>query len=230
MRPATAGSMALLRSDDAQEWSSYLDRYDEALSCVSALKGLKHAQMSAYDHWVLEEFPSICVAREKPSLDKAELEKFMQWKLWRGKDRPTLMSLVRQNSESSVSTVSAASFKLANEKHWREAITKMAELRGIGPATSTAILAALYPAGVVFMADEVIEAATGRKREYTMKSYDETFSCLSAKKKKLGNNWKIADVGRALWVAGILSLVGATNAASSTAENNTRKRKRGAEI
>jgi hypothetical protein len=153
----------------------------------------------------------------------------MQWKLWRGKDRPMLMSLVRQNSDASVIAISTASFKLAVQHKWKEALTKLAELRGVGPATASAILAALYPEDFVFMADEVIEAATSKKREYTMKAYEGIINCIQAKQKILGDQeWCPAKIGKAMWCAGVLGLSVASDVVDEPAapEETGRKRKR----
>ena len=206
MRPSTAGSVALLRSDDPKEWTSFLDRYDEAIAAVSKRKKLKPNQLVEYDRWIRNEFPQQFTDGSATALCPSDLERIMQWKLWRGKDRPMLMSLIKQNSQSTVRAVTGSSIDLATQSRWRDAVVKMSELRGIGPATASAILSHLHPEGIVFMADEVIEATTGKKREYTMKAYDAVIASIVTKKKKLGSMWTPEKIGRALWVAGILSM------------------------
>lgn len=228
MRASTGGSVALLRSEDSNEWTSFLDRYDEAVDAVSKRKKLKDSQLVEYDQWIRSEFPEPFSDGASVALCPSELERIMQWKLWRGKDRPMLMSLVRQNSASAVRTITGDAIALAKQSQWRDAVVKMSELRGIGPATASAILSHLYPEGIVFMADEVIEATTGKKREYTMKAYDTVICCILAKKKKLGSEWTPEKIGRALWVAGVLSLEDDSGAPRSVkgAEVTGQKRKR----
>lgn len=220
MRPTTSGAASLMRSDDPSEWARYRGLYDEAVSAVSIQKKLNSSQLARCDKWVRIQFPSEMRSCVERSLNKAQLEQFMQWKLWRGKDRPMLMSLIRQNSESRISEISRLSFGLSEEGRYREAMVQMTELKGVGPATASAILAACYPDNFVFMADEVIEASTGKKREYTMKAYDATVKSITRKQKILGDAWSAEEVGRALWTAGILSQVATTSTLVSSSGSN----------
>ena len=204
MRPSTRGAATLIRSNEPSEWAEALAHYDEAIEAVSRQKSLQ-SKLAEYDNWIRVDFPVVLDKREEPFMTRSELERVMQWKLWRGKDRPMLMSLVKQNSENTVQQVSSASFKLAKKLEWIDAVKKLTELRGVGPATASAVLSVVYPEGVVFMADEVIEAATSRKREYTMKTYCETIEFLLDKQRKLGGAWTPGKMGSALWSAGVIA-------------------------
>lgn len=203
MRTTTAGAVRLLRGGSA-EWIGYAERYDEALLAVSEKKKLKRELIEA-DSWLRDVFPGLVSSRENSHMLKSELERVMQWKLWRGADRPTLMSLVRQNSEAQVKDVSTASFDLADKGNWKDAINKLCDLRGIGPATASAVLSILYPHAFVFMADEVIEATTGSKRAYTLKVYETIREVVCSKVASLGPEWNMERVGRVMWTAGQLS-------------------------
>jgi hypothetical protein len=50
------------------------------------------------------------------------------------------------------------------------------------------------------MADEVIEAATSLKRDYSLKTYTAMREALVEKARALGPQWTPERVGRALWV------------------------------
>jgi hypothetical protein len=75
MRASSAGSTALLRSDDPQKWTGFLDRYDEAIAVVARQKSLKPAQLEEYDLWVRELFPETFSARESAHINRSDLEK-----------------------------------------------------------------------------------------------------------------------------------------------------------
>jgi hypothetical protein len=137
-----------------------------------------------------------------------ELEKVMEWKLCRGKDRPALRGLIKQNSAAAVAKASSAAFAHLEQSDWLSAIKAFAELRGVGPATASALLCVL-PKGqelCPFMSDEVLEAATERKREYTLKAYQRLQEVLTKKASKLGRDWTAEKVGKACWTAGMLSV------------------------
>ncbi|SPO27885.1 uncharacterized protein UTRI_05028 [Ustilago trichophora] len=131
---------------------------------------------------------------------KPDLVKLMRWKLTREKHRPTLISLISSNSPSTCQEVllRASKFLLTHiQSHskdlscWRgiptEELLKMvegtmkilAELKGVGPATSSAIVASWVPWGV-FQSDELVlnlnEGGKGKgkgqgKIEYTWAFY-----------------------------------------------------------
>jgi hypothetical protein len=87
--------------------------------------------------------------RNPRHLTKEELVLLMQWKLARGKYRPTLPSLIKSNSEENVKRITQEAFKM----EWPKSLDKLNELRGVGPATATAILS-LIDDSVPFFSDE----------------------------------------------------------------------------
>ncbi|EMS66133.1 hypothetical protein TRIUR3_01285 [Triticum urartu] len=52
-----------------------------------------------------------------------------------------------------------------------KAITELTVLKGVGPATASAVLAAHAPDVAPFMSDEAMVAALGNVKEYTLKQY-----------------------------------------------------------
>ena len=83
----------------------------------------------------------------------------------------------------------------------------MSELRGVGPATASAVLAPLCSSlSVPFMADEVLEATRGRPRDYTIGAYEEMRDVLTSLSKTLEPNgsWTAESLGKALWARAML--------------------------
>ncbi|KAK2167032.1 hypothetical protein LSH36_32g05074 [Paralvinella palmiformis] len=88
----------------------------------------------------------------------------MKWKLSRGKFRPQLLKLAESNSASQVEKLTLEGFKAVDSKkgspleNIKLGIGHLTEMRGIGPATASAILTAGSPDKVAFMADEATYA------------------------------------------------------------------------
>ncbi|GAC99875.1 hypothetical protein PHSY_007478 [Pseudozyma hubeiensis SY62] len=117
--------------------------------------------------------------------DKPTLIRLVRWKLAREKFRPTLLSLVSSNSVEQCSDVlkrAASSLfprgslaRLEEEAAWntvKRAMDILVELKGVGPATASAIVATWIPEGM-FQSDELAMALMGDKVKisYTMGFY-----------------------------------------------------------
>lgn len=85
-------------------------------------------------------------------MTKAELYQIMKWKITRGKSRP-LLHLIESNDDAIIRRVSKEAFaalvaagkpQQGGEARVREAIEIMSQkaVRGVGPATATAVLGA----------------------------------------------------------------------------------------
>ncbi|KAI5964332.1 uncharacterized protein KGF55_002274 [Candida pseudojiufengensis] len=124
------------------------------------------------DHWRDNELRDIVkkrydFERGEAYLTKDEVVNLMDWKLSKGKFRPTLPKLIRSNSEEEVKQCTQEGFKImtnyfkslpeksfwsnATSKYWDEYLTviktsmkKLCKLRGIGPATASLLLSCLY--------------------------------------------------------------------------------------
>jgi hypothetical protein len=128
-----AQARSLLESSEPNIWHENLVRYSEAVRLVSEAK--KKTELIDHDDWLWKTFPE-CVKNRSPELiTKDELTRIMTWKLLRGKNRPTLLSLIRQNEESTVRTVTTNAIQQLRSGNWHEALKILTELRGVGPGT-----------------------------------------------------------------------------------------------
>ncbi|KAL5699678.1 hypothetical protein ACHQM5_030549 [Ranunculus cassubicifolius] len=105
-----------------------------------------------------------------PHITKSDLIKLMQWKLSRGKWQPRLLDFVTNLDESVVKSASEKAFRAMTEDVGK-AIEELTVLKGVGPATASAVLAAFASEIAPFMSDEVMVAALGNSKDYTLKQY-----------------------------------------------------------
>ncbi|KAG0309944.1 hypothetical protein BGZ98_000032 [Dissophora globulifera] len=148
----------LFNSTDITLWESILAQYPEALEHHVASK--KDDSLLRLDHWYQITLPSLLTKRKPKCIDSDELCQLMSWKLKRGKFRPSLAKLAASNADADVKRISQDAFALI-ASDIKAAITKMAELKGVGPATASAILCAGAPSKAPFMADETMDSVPG---------------------------------------------------------------------
>ena len=142
---------------------------------------------------------NIVMSRDPPVLHLTELSKVMKWKLNRGKMRP-LQKLVDSNSDLFVREITKSAIQTLQDGDWEQGILTLTSLKGIGPATASAILAPLFPDLVPLMSDEVLMVTCDGKREYTMKAYHTMRSSLLNKSIELNKNISLEDIGRFIWI------------------------------
>ncbi|XP_072536264.1 uncharacterized protein [Salminus brasiliensis] len=165
-----SGAERLYSSEDPAVWRGIYGKYWAVVEAKSAGKGKSTGKLLALDKWYQEELPASILARTEPSLTRPELVKLMEWKLTRGKFRPRLQQLVASNSEEVVLSCTRKAFSLL--PNVQSAITELSTLKGLGPATASAVLAAGAPGEAAFMADEAVESiADLRPVQYTAKHY-----------------------------------------------------------
>ena len=227
-RPGTLEARSLfLSSSSIAIWHECLRLYDAAVECVA--NGKSKNELVALDSFLWNDLVVIVNARDSKHITLDELANIMKWKLARGKARP-LQKLVESNSNAAVITASTAAFSFLDSGKWEKAIEAISALKGIGVATATAVFAPFAPATVPFMADEVMEASTSCKRDYTLKVYREMRTALVGKSVELNEEeaavsaavesgdvdgvpapispiiWNAELVGKALWVRAMMKI------------------------
>ncbi|KAJ1441028.1 hypothetical protein B484DRAFT_443069 [Ochromonadaceae sp. CCMP2298] len=201
-RPGSEEAAQLFEGALGVEWKACLDRYQAAVACVAEKK--RKPELVQLDNFLWGDLVRTAGDRKPVHITHEELAGVMKWKLARGKARP-LQKLVESNSPSAVEEASAKALALVSKGKWEAAVGAITVLKGIGPATATAVLAPFAPALVPFMADEVMEA-TGCQRDYTLPVYKIVRSALLAKAGELGPDWTAEGVGKALWVRAMMEL------------------------
>ena len=160
---------------------SELNLWKEALSSYSTrLESLNKPNLISFDDFYRNQLPPILRNRNpNPYITTAELSKLMQWKLTRGKWRYSLslslflnfikciinnvwiLFFLRPRLLDFVSSLDEAAVKSASEKAFQslpdvsKAVSELTVLKGVGPATASAVLAAYAPDVAPFMSDEV---------------------------------------------------------------------------
>ena len=187
---------------DLNIWQDVLTKYNVTIQELASYK--KKPDLVSLDKFYRDDYINIVTTRDPPLLQLPELSKVMKWKLNRGKMRP-LQKLVDSNRDDDVREITKASIQSLKDGDWEVGILTLKSLKGIGPATASAILAPLFPDLIPFMSDEVLMVTCDGKREYTMKAYHKMRKSLLNKSIDLNNNISLEDIGKCLWIVYTLS-------------------------
>ncbi|KAF4369404.1 hypothetical protein G4B88_029460 [Cannabis sativa] len=110
-----------------------------------------------------------------------------------------------------------------------KALSELTVLKGVGPATASAILAAYAPDVAPFMSDEAMEAALGNSKDYSAKQYLLFANKLQTKAKELSSgeeSFTPSDVERALWSSVVAEKMLSSQSKSNESKTLRQKRKR----
>ncbi len=169
-----------------------LDSYDD----VIAAQGV--AALSALDGWYRAELPDIIASRRPARATLAELVRVTEWKMARGVWRAPNLVLVRGNAADHVETTTAAAF--ASIPHPTRPISTLCALAGVGPATASAVAAAVAPDIYPFFDELVAAQLPGLGRvAWTGSYYARYAESLRLHASQLGGQWTPAQLERALW-------------------------------
>ncbi|CCO26728.1 hypothetical protein BN14_00759 [Rhizoctonia solani AG-1 IB] len=170
-----------LTSEDIQ---AALSRYQHHITQLAESK--EESKLQELDNWRLKDLPELIKSRSPAHVEKRELERLMEWKLARGKFRPTLPALIAQNTPAKVKSSTQEAFSSLSDiepstlpyQPFRILLKSLCGgLKGVGPATGSLLLS-IYDDRVPFMSDEayiwVMYADKGTKTrdiKYTEKGY-----------------------------------------------------------
>ncbi|KAJ0263879.1 hypothetical protein HA466_0023280 [Hirschfeldia incana] len=206
---------------DVGVWKKALSSYE------SRIESLNKPDLVSLDQYYRVELPRLLHERDpNPYLTTSELSQLMKWKLSRGKWRPRLLDFVSSLDDSVVKSASEKAFKSLPDIS--KAVTELTVLKGVGPATASAVLAAYAPDVAPFMSDEATEVAIGNSKDYSLKRYLLFVTKLQdkAKELKLEGEWGgPSDVERALWSCTVRSKSKPAEK-SSSGKSSGKKRKR----
>jgi hypothetical protein len=189
---ATADTTRLWKSDDPAEWRKALDAYPDRLAALNDPK------LQELDAWFWGSLGDAIRARDPNRLTAPELVRVVEWKLARGKFRPNLVKFARAHTEATAGEATGEALKRfadaidknkKRDKNWLAAcLAPLVALKGIGPATASAVLAAATPF-IPMMSDELIAVALPNatsSQMYSMQRLQALVDTTRAKAKRVG--------------------------------------------
>merc|ERR1712018_75206 len=157
-----------------KQYDFTLTQYDQALRLKAENKSSKPENVIKLDKWYQNELPKKIKSRGKDAhLVYDELVQTIKWKLQRGKFRPNLVNLVQMNTPRVVMQDTKKAFRNLQKKNdLQSAANVLCNIKGVGPAMASAVLAAGAPHMAPFMADECLLAMPDvESLDYTMREY-----------------------------------------------------------
>jgi len=185
------------------EW--VLGKYQEALQAKAEGKPGKAEALLKLDKWYQNDLPKKIKGRGKEGhVTHEELVQTIKWKLARGVFRPRLKDLIQMNTPRVVLQESKKAFRAIFKRNDLEAaMGALSNLKGVGPAMASAVLAAGCPELAPFMADEcLLSMGDTEGIDYTMKEYmklvAKTQACVDRLNEQ-GGSWTPHKVELAVW-------------------------------
>lgn len=132
------------------------------------------------------------LATQQGYLSKEQFIRLVEWKLARGKFRPSLRGYAAKQDPKALAVASKEAYRILHDEKGSggieedtvlNALRVLTGLKGVGPATASAMLAAMDDS-IPFMSDEALMVCLG-KREYTVKAYQTLFSKMRDKQTAL---------------------------------------------
>jgi hypothetical protein len=182
----------LWTSTSLRDWQAALDAYTDVVDAQGV------ARLTELDRWFRDELPGVLAQRRPAHVTSPELVRLTEWKMARGVWRAPNLVLVRSNAPDDVVRTSTAA--LAAVPHASAPIAALAKLKGVGPATASAVASAFAPETYPFF-DELVAAqvpALGPVA-WTLGFYARYADAIRTRAAALGAAWTPAMVERALW-------------------------------
>jgi hypothetical protein len=184
--------MTLWMSAAVKTWQQALERYDQVVDAQGV------ARLPELDRWYRGELPDLISARAAAHVTLPELVRMTEWKMARGVWRAPNLVLVRSNPAAEVVSTSTAA--LAGVPHAMAPIAALAKLKGVGPATASAVASAFAPQVYPFFDELVAAQVPGLGTvAWTLGYYARYADALRARAGALGGGWTPVMVEQALW-------------------------------
>jgi hypothetical protein len=189
----------LWHSDDCAAWAAALADYK---ACIARQPS---ELLQKRDPWYRDTLPGAISARPEPYVTRDELIWVVEWKMARGVWRARNLHLARANEPEAVEQASRAAFAAADEE--RRALKLLGSLRGVGPATVSAVLAAHRPEAYPFFDDVVAAQVPGLPvGDFSVKAYLAYAAALRERAARLATacpagGWTPHLAAQALWAA-----------------------------
>jgi hypothetical protein len=210
-RPGVQAAVRLAAITDVSVWERVEGQQMEVTSSIKSLDVLTAKGETLASKLQQKKGKSSCITKEEL------LEVVIEWKFAVGKPRRALMKFLHSNSDDDVQTYSTNAISNAKatlpsdeteqlDESIKEALQELTELKGVGPATASAVLTLVRPDVFCYMYDEVIDCFLP-KRTYTLPVYLElNRECRNIASQLPG--WNSARVARALWVSARICAAG----------------------
>lgn len=181
-------------SSDPTQWRRALELYPDVISQQGVTR------LPELDAWYRDEFPAVFASRRLVHITLAELIRITEWKMYRGVWRAPNLVRVKNNPADEVIETTVRG--LSRCPHPTQPIGEIAKLDGVGPATASAVVAALMPTVYPFF-DELVAAQIPDLGpvKWTLGYYARYAEFLRARALSLGAEWTPVMIERALWAS-----------------------------
>ncbi len=182
---------------DPRAWTRALAAYPEAVATREV------SRLADLDLWYRETLPGTIAERTPPHLTHEELVRVTEWKMKRGTWRARNLALVRGNAPAEVARLATEALALIPDL--RKPVARLAQLAGVGPATASAVLAAIRPDLYPFFDEDVARQIPDLGPVAFTAAYYARYSYhLRERAAALAAPWTAHAAGLALWaVAGV---------------------------
>jgi hypothetical protein len=178
---------------------------------------LAHAinELDKIDEWYRGQLPALLASRTPPYVTKDEFLEILRWKMKRGDWREYNRIRIVNTDARAVKKAAQDGLTAARDlppdvptasRDYRLPVQLLCDLDGVGPATASAVLAALRPDLYPFFDEWIARQIEGLgKVAFTPGYYWKYADALRTKaaelNKRCGGGWNAQEVGQALWVA-----------------------------